>query len=123
VSKGSRPVVIAGNWKMHMTCSEARAFADQFLPLVANAPSDRSIVLAPAFTALETMHRAVAGSAVQLASQNVHWEGNGAFTGEISAKAMNRSTTAPGRPKPLGSYRFFALVKVMNNAAVVIQNG
>ena len=85
MSKGSRPVVIAGNWKMHMTCSEARAFADQFLPLVANAPSDRSIVLAPAFTALETMHRAVAGSAVQLASQNVHWEGNGAFTGEISA--------------------------------------
>lgn len=58
------------------------------LPLVANAPSDRSIVLAPAFTALETMHRAVAGSAVQLASQNVHWEGNGAFTGEISANML-----------------------------------
>ncbi|MCP9938907.1 MULTISPECIES: triose-phosphate isomerase [unclassified Synechococcus] len=88
MSKGSRPVVIAGNWKMHMSCSEARAFAAQFLPLVANTPRDRSIVLAPPFTALETMHQALAGSAVQLASQNVHWEGSGAFTGEISAAML-----------------------------------
>jgi triosephosphate isomerase len=88
VSQGSRPVVIAGNWKMHMTCSEARAFAADFLPLVANTPKDRQIVLAPPFTALETMHQALAGSAVQLASQNVHWEGNGAFTGEISAAML-----------------------------------
>jgi len=80
--------VIAGNWKMHMSCSEARAFAAQFLPLVANTPRDRSIVLAPPFTALETMHQALAGSAVQLASQNVHWEGSGAFTGEISAAML-----------------------------------
>jgi len=88
LSKGSRPVVIAGNWKMHMSCSEARAFAAQFLPLVADTPRDRSIVLAPPFTALETMHQALAGSAVQLASQNVHWEGSGAFTGEISAAML-----------------------------------
>ncbi|WP_295457526.1 triose-phosphate isomerase [Synechococcus sp. UW140] len=88
MSKGSRPVVIAGNWKMHMSCSEARAFAAQFLPLVADTPRDRSIVLAPPFTALETMHQALAGSAVQLASQNVHWEGSGAFTGEISAAML-----------------------------------
>jgi triosephosphate isomerase (TIM) len=80
--------VIAGNWKMHMSCSEARAFAAQFLPLVADTPRDRSIVLAPPFTALETMHQALAGSAVQLASQNVHWEGSGAFTGEISAAML-----------------------------------
>ena len=71
-----------------MSCSEARAFAAQFLPLVANTPRDRSIVLAPPFTALETMHQALAGSAVQLASQNVHWEGSGAFTGEISAAML-----------------------------------
>jgi len=71
-----------------MSCSEARAFAAQFLPLVADTPRDRSIVLAPPFTALETMHLALAGSAVQLASQNVHWEGSGAFTGEISAAML-----------------------------------
>ena len=71
-----------------MSCSEARAFAAQFLPLVADTPRDRSIVLAPPFTALETMHQALAGSAVQLASQNVHWEGSGAFTGEISAAML-----------------------------------
>ena len=71
-----------------MSCTEARAFAAQFLPLVADTPRDRSIVLAPPFTALETMHLALAGSAVQLASQNVHWEGSGAFTGEISAAML-----------------------------------
>lgn len=71
-----------------MSCTEARAFAAQFLPLVADTPRDRSIVLAPPFTALETMHQALAGSAVQLASQNVHWEGSGAFTGEISAAML-----------------------------------
>jgi len=88
VGTASRPVVIAGNWKMHMTCAEARSFANQFLPLVASTPGDRSIVLAPPFTALEAMHQALAASAVNLASQNVHWEGNGAYTGEISTDML-----------------------------------
>ena len=84
VATASRPAVIAGNWKMHMTCAEARAFAQRFLPLINDLPGDRTIVLAPPFTALQTLSEALAGSPVALSSQNVHWEGHGAYTGEIS---------------------------------------
>ncbi|MCP9851195.1 triose-phosphate isomerase [Cyanobium sp. Morenito 9A2] len=80
--------VIAGNWKMHMTCAEARSFAQSFLPLVSNLPADRTVVLAPPFTAIATLAEALAGSGLALASQNVHWEGNGAYTSEISAAML-----------------------------------
>ena len=63
-----------------MTCAEARAFAQDFLPLVAEAPSERTLVLAPPFTAMAAMEQALSGSNVHLSSQNVHWEGKGAFT-------------------------------------------
>ena len=61
--------VIAGNWKMHMTCSQARDYMSAFLPLVADAPDDRDIVLAPPFTAISTVADIAAGSRVQLSSQ------------------------------------------------------
>ena len=67
-----------------MTCAEARSFAERFLPLIQGLPQDRTIVLAPPFTALQTLSEALAGSPVALSSQNVHWEGHGAYTGEIS---------------------------------------
>ena len=71
-----------------MTCAEARAFAKDFLPLVAEAPSERTLVLAPPFTAMAAMEQALSGSNVHLSSQNVHWEGKGAFTGEISPEML-----------------------------------
>ncbi len=80
--------VIAGNWKMHMTCAEARAFAQVFRPLVADLPSDREVVLAPPFTAIAALSEALSGSAVRIASQNVHWDGSGAYTGMISAPML-----------------------------------
>lgn len=80
--------VIAGNWKMHMTCSQARDYMSAFLPLVADAPDDRDIVLAPPFTAISTVADIAAGSRVQLSSQNVHWQEQGAFTAEISAEML-----------------------------------
>ncbi|MCP9772901.1 triose-phosphate isomerase [Synechococcus sp. Tobar12-5m-g] len=80
--------VIAGNWKMHMTCAEARAYAEAFLPLIANLPEDRVVVLAPPFTSIEALGQAVAGSQVKLSSQNVHWDGGGAYTGEISSEML-----------------------------------
>ena len=71
-----------------MTCAEARAFAKDFLPLVAEAPSERTLVLALPFTAMAAMEQALSGSNVHLSSQNVHWEGKGAFTGEISPEML-----------------------------------
>jgi len=83
-----RKPVIAGNWKMHMTCAEAQAFADAFLPLVAGLPRDREVLLAPPFTAIPTLHQALAGSGVAIAAQNVHWDESGAYTGMISAPML-----------------------------------
>ncbi|MEA5398536.1 triose-phosphate isomerase [Synechococcus sp. BA-124 BA4] len=83
-----RKAVIAGNWKMHMTCAEARAYAAAFLPLLGDLPSDREVVLAPPFTAIAALSEALAGSPVKIASQNVHWDHMGAYTGMISAPML-----------------------------------
>ena len=73
---------------MHMTCAETQAFADAFLPLVAGLPRDREVLLAPPFTAIPTLHKALAGSGVAIAAQNVHWDESGAYTGMISAPML-----------------------------------
>ncbi|ABX08869.1 triose-phosphate isomerase [Prochlorococcus marinus] len=80
--------VIAGNWKMHMTCAQARDFISAYLPLIKNVPKGRELVLAPPFTAISTLSEILKGSNVSLSSQNVHWEDNGAFTAEISPKML-----------------------------------
>ena len=83
-----RTAVIAGNWKMHMTCAETRAFAAAFRPQIAELPGDRQLVLAPPFTAIPTLSRHLAGTGVAIAAQNVHWDEQGAYTGMISASML-----------------------------------
>ncbi|MCG8592291.1 MAG: triose-phosphate isomerase, partial [Proteobacteria bacterium] len=78
-----RRPILAANWKMQKTAGEAVAFAEAFLPLVSDA-NDVDIVVAPPFTGLDRLGRALAGSAVALAAQNVNPEEKGAFTGEIA---------------------------------------
>jgi len=73
---------------MHMTCAQARDYLATFLPLIAETPDDREVVLAPPFTAISTMAEGVRESAIELASQNVHWQDHGAFTAEISAEML-----------------------------------
>jgi triosephosphate isomerase (TIM) len=82
-----RRPIIAGNWKMNKTTAEARDLAIKLAPLVSGA-KDREIVLAPAFTALQTVAGAIKGTNMSLAAQNLHWEDKGAFTGEISAEML-----------------------------------
>jgi triosephosphate isomerase len=76
--------VIAGNWKMYKTQAETRAFFSAFLPLVAGA-GHCDIVIAPPYPSLAAAAEAAKGSAVGIAAQNVFWEKEGAFTGEVSA--------------------------------------
>ena len=78
-----RTPLIAGNWKMHKTAAEAVGLVHALLaePL----PSDVEVAVCPPFTALGEVRRALAGSSVRLGAQDMHWEGQGAFTGEISA--------------------------------------
>ena len=73
---------------MHMTCAEAQAFADAFKPLVADLPDDREVLLAPPFTAIAELSRALSGSGVRIAAQNIHWQEKGAFTGMVSAPML-----------------------------------
>jgi triosephosphate isomerase (TIM) len=82
-----RRPVIAGNWKMYKTQAETRAYFAAFLPLVER--SERcDIVIAPPFTALAAAVEAARGTAIQIAAQNLHWEAEGAFTGEVSAAML-----------------------------------
>lgn len=83
-----RKAVIAGNWKMHMTCEETRVFAAAFRPLIEDLPADRQVVIAPPFTSIPTLSRHLAGAGVSVAAQNVHWEEKGAYTGMISASML-----------------------------------
>jgi len=75
---------LAANWKMHKTAGEAVDFAKAFLPRLAGLERDEIAIAAP-FTALVALARALQGSPVALAAQNVHDQPKGAFTGEISA--------------------------------------
>ena len=82
-----RRPVIAGNWKMFKTQAEARAFVIALKPLVANS-NHCDIVIGAPFTALAAAVDAVRGTAIGIAAQNMHWEKEGAFTGEVSAKMI-----------------------------------
>jgi triosephosphate isomerase len=72
---------------MYKTGAEARAFFEAFRPLVA-ASKNCEIVIAPPFTALAAAVEAARGSAIGIAAQNLHWEREGAFTGEVSARMI-----------------------------------
>jgi len=78
-----RVPVIAGNWKMYKTAGESAAFAKAFLPLLAGA-AGVEIVLAPPFPSIAPLAAALSGSGVGVASQNVHFADEGAYTGEVS---------------------------------------
>ncbi len=79
----SRSPLIAGNWKMHRTVSESVALARAVADGSRIGPRTE-VVVAPVFTALASVAKALEGAAVGVAAQNVHWEEQGAFTGEIS---------------------------------------
>ena len=78
-----RTPILAANWKMNKTLSEAVAFVEAFLPLVEGAEGV-DVVLAPPASALDRVGQGLVGSSVKLAAQNVHPEEKGAFTGELS---------------------------------------
>jgi triosephosphate isomerase len=83
-----RKIVIAGNWKMFKTQAESAAFLSGFLPHLEETPLVREVVLCPPFTDLSLLSKFLHGSRVNLGAQNVHWEENGAYTGEIAAPML-----------------------------------
>ena len=85
-----RRYVIAGNWKMNMTPSEAAAFIRELAPKVAGKDAC-DIVLCVPFVDIATAVEAAKGTNIKIGAQNVHFKESGAYTGEISA-AMLKET-------------------------------
>ncbi len=84
----ARKKFVCGNWKMHRTAAEARALARD-VRAAAEPLADRvDVAVAPPFTALAAVAEVLAGSRVGLGAQNLHWEAQGAFTGEVSAPML-----------------------------------
>ena len=82
-----RRPVIAGNWKMYKTLKETVQFIEGFKPLVENS-IHCDIVIAPPFTALSDAAKATRGSNIGISAQDLFWESEGAFTGEVSASML-----------------------------------
>lgn len=77
---------IAGNWKMYKTTAEARAFAREFKKIYQS--SDVKVVIFAPFTQLAALAEEFKGTGICLGAQNVHYEREGAFTGEISVPML-----------------------------------
>ncbi len=82
-----RTKLLAGNWKMHKTPDETRAYLRDFLPLVAGHNRDE-IVVCPPYTDVAAAIEAAQGSGIAIGVQSVHWKAEGAYTGEISAAML-----------------------------------
>ena len=80
-----RPLIV-GNWKMHKGVAETAAFLEGLL--AAGQPGGVEVVVCPPFTSLANAAMLLTGSAVGLGAQNVHWEAQGAFTGEVAAPML-----------------------------------
>ena len=78
-----RKPMIAGNWKLHKTISEATSLVSELIPAVASN-QNVEIVVAPVYTALSKVAETLADSNIKLAAQNCYPEPQGAFTGEVS---------------------------------------
>ena len=85
-----RTPFIAANWKMYKTVHEAVVFVKEFRSLVKDITAVE-IVVAPPFTALHAVPEAARSSNVGVSGQNLHWEKDGAFTGEISARMLREA--------------------------------
>jgi triosephosphate isomerase (TIM) len=83
MSTPKRRRVIAGNWKMYKTQAETRAFFAAVKPLVAGV-NDCDMVIAPPFTDIPAAVESAKGTPIGISAQDVYWEKEGAFTGQIS---------------------------------------
>ena len=86
MNKALRKAVIAGNWKMNKTPSEAKALITELKPLVANADCD--VVICVPYVDLQVALEETAGSNIHVGAENCHWAESGAFTGEVAAPML-----------------------------------
>jgi triosephosphate isomerase len=82
------PPLVVGNWKMNGTQADCLHLARKISDDVKSKPAPVQVVVAPPFTALAAVGKALHDSEVQLAAQNCHWQLSGAFTGEVSPSML-----------------------------------
>ena len=85
-NKNPRKKIMAGNWKMHTTPAEATALVKELKPLVAGADAD--VVVCPPFVCIPDIKKAIEGSNIVLGAQNMHFEEQGAYTGEVAPSML-----------------------------------
>jgi triosephosphate isomerase len=93
LSPTTRVPLIAGNWKMYKTVSEAEAYIQALLPRVSSTDGVE-VGICPPFTALQAMVDSTRGSRVGVYAQNMHQAPEGAFTGEVSASMLQEIDVA-----------------------------
>jgi triosephosphate isomerase len=82
-----RRSIVAGNWKMHRTVDEAVRLGVELITFMSDIQSV-DVVLCPPYTALAPLGEVLEGSGLRLGAQNMHYEAEGAFTGEVSAQML-----------------------------------
>lgn len=85
-----RQPLVAANWKMHKTVAEAEAFLGDLLPALGDDVG-AEVVVCPPFLALRTAAEHCLRSRVRVAAQNMHYETEGAYTGEVSARMLREA--------------------------------
>lgn len=85
----SRRRIVAGNWKMNMTVSEAAKLCDELIPLLKEADCD--VVFCPPYIDITRVAEKLEGTNISLGAQNMHFEESGAFTGEISPNMLKEA--------------------------------
>ncbi len=88
-----RTPFIAGNWKMFKTVAETTAFIGDLASAVKEVTGVQ-VVVGPPFTALHAAAQAARGSRIEVSAQDLHWEKQGAFTGEVSAGMIKEAGAA-----------------------------
>lgn len=83
-----RKTVIAGNWKMNNDLKESEKLIVELKNLLNNEKLNCEVIVCPPFTSLSEASKLVGGSVIKLGAQNMHYEENGAFTGEVSAAML-----------------------------------
>lgn len=84
-----RRKLIAGNWKMNTAYKEAEKLAKDIMNGIDKSISDKTdVLLCPPFISLGIVNKTIKGSGIKLGAQNLYFENDGAFTGEISASML-----------------------------------
>jgi triosephosphate isomerase len=81
----ARTKFVCGNWKMNKTVAESVALVQELAKELGQAAGKVQVAVAPPFTAIQAVARALQGTAIEVSGQDLFWEAQGAFTGEVSA--------------------------------------